>query len=153
MTGLAQTKIIFKKKGSKQIKYKGYRGKDAANAIWKILLKSARGGSMMGCSAFGSTEGEICYPDDTPCGILGGHAYSVIDAIKIKAKKLLSDEELKALPEEERETTLFKLVDVKLVRLRNPWGKLEWNGSWSDGSDELLENMKALNTYVRKSIT
>ena len=48
----------------------------------------------MGCSAFGSTEGEICYPEDTPCGILGGHAYSVIDAIKIKAKKLLSDEEL-----------------------------------------------------------
>lgn len=39
----------------------------------------------MGCSAFSATtEGEICYPDDdTPCGVLGGHAYSIIDVIEI----------------------------------------------------------------------
>ncbi len=38
----------------------------------------------MGCSAFGTTEGEICYPDeDTPCGVLGNHAYSIIDVISI----------------------------------------------------------------------
>jgi hypothetical protein len=42
--------------------------------------------SLMGCSAFSaSTEGEICYPDDdTPCGVLGGHAYSIIDVIEVK---------------------------------------------------------------------
>lgn len=38
--------------------------------------------------------------------------------------------------------------DVKLLRLRNPWGKVEWTGAWADGSDEIVENLEKLNDWV-----
>ncbi|KAJ6667320.1 hypothetical protein lerEdw1_017298 [Lerista edwardsae] len=47
-------------------------------------------------------------------GLVTGHAYSVTGV----------------------EETTFKREKIKLVRLRNPWGQVEWNGAWSDSSDE-----------------
>ncbi|KAI9676754.1 MAG: hypothetical protein M1829_002849 [Trizodia sp. TS-e1964] len=43
-------------------------------------------------------------------GIQEGHAYSIMKAVEIGGERLLL--------------------------LRNPWGKVEWNGPWSDGSKE-----------------
>ncbi|KAG6886853.1 hypothetical protein C0995_003947 [Termitomyces sp. Mi166 len=43
-------------------------------------------------------------------GLIGGHAYSVLRAVEYNRKRF--------------------------VVLRNPWGNLEWNGPWSDGSKE-----------------
>ncbi|OAL40239.1 hypothetical protein AYO20_00659 [Fonsecaea nubica] len=43
-------------------------------------------------------------------GIAEGHAYSIMDAREVEGQRLL--------------------------KLRNPWGKKEWTGKWSDGSSE-----------------
>lgn len=52
-------------------------------------------------------------------GIQDSHAYSVLDA--------------------------RDLDGFRLLKLRNPWGKVEWTGAWSDGSKEwTLEWMKKL---------
>ncbi len=49
-------------------------------------------------------------------GLVRGHAYSMT---KVVQAKLVSGSE------------------IALVRIRNPWGdEVEWNGSWSDGSNE-----------------
>ncbi|XP_008583455.1 PREDICTED: calpain-3 isoform X3 [Galeopterus variegatus] len=130
--------------------------KDAPRDMYKIMKKAIERGSLMGCSIDDGTNmtygtspclnmGELIArmvrnmdnsllrdsdldprgSDDRPartivpvqyetrmaCGLVKGHAYSVTGL----------------------EETLFKGEKVKLVRLRNPWGQVEWNGSWSDG--------------------
>lgn len=55
-----------------------------------------------------------------------GHAYSLIDVGEIT----LDDDDTVNKSDSASGRT------IKLVRLRNPWGKGEWEGSWSDRSDE-----------------
>ncbi|XP_052549373.1 calpain-3 isoform X4 [Tympanuchus pallidicinctus] len=54
------------------------------------------------------------YETRMSCGLVKGHAYSVTAV----------------------EETTFKGEKIRLIRLRNPWGQVEWNGPWSDKSEE-----------------
>ncbi|XP_008057568.1 calpain-3 isoform X4 [Carlito syrichta] len=83
--------------------------KDAPRDMYKIMKKAIERGSLMGCSI--DTIVPVQYETRMACGLVKGHAYSVTGL----------------------EEAMFKDEKVKLVRLRNPWGQVEWNGSWSDG--------------------
>merc|ERR1719324_2107971 len=69
-----------------------------------------------------STPGEIEHHRDD--GLVEGHAYSLLRVEHIKFSDKAKDKE----------------KDFRLVQLRNPWGKLEWTGAWSDGSKEWAAN-------------
>ena len=51
-------------------------------------------------------------------GLVKGHGYGVTDVKSIKLAKTLQKQ--------------LGSSTIQLVRLRNPWGTKEWNGSWSD---------------------
>ncbi|XP_040189037.1 calpain-3 isoform X10 [Rana temporaria] len=132
-----------------------YEIKDAPKDLFKIMKKAFERGSLIGCSideanglSYGISppdmgqalirmiqsegdkqpglEGKGLEPKPyvaivpsqfetrMASGLVKGHAYSVTGV----------------------EETTFKADKVKLVRLRNPWGQVEWNGSWSDNSKE-----------------
>lgn len=57
--------------------------------------------------------------DGMPAGIMTGHAYGIIDVFE-----LVNNEKNKI---------------HRILRIRNPWGKMEWKGKWSDDSEELEE--------------
>uniref|UniRef100_A0A8D1M525 Calpain 9 n=1 Tax=Sus scrofa TaxID=9823 RepID=A0A8D1M525_PIG len=82
--------------------------KEAPWNFYEILEKALTRGSLVGCSIDirNAAESEA----RTPFGLIKGHAYTVtgVDQVNIRGQK------------------------VELIRVRNPWGQVEWTGSWSD---------------------
>uniref|UniRef100_A0A8C2F5V6 Calpain 5a n=1 Tax=Cyprinus carpio TaxID=7962 RepID=A0A8C2F5V6_CYPCA len=56
------------------------------------------------------------------CGLVKGHAYAVTDVRKVRLGTGL--------------LAFFKSEKLSMIRMRNPWGEREWNGAWSDSSEE-----------------
>ncbi|KAM9316881.1 calpain-14-like [Gastrophryne carolinensis] len=74
--------------------------------LWQIMVRAAHSGSLMGCQTQSGPERVL------ENGLVTGHAYTVTGI----------------------RTVTCKSGTENLVRLRNPWGKIEWRGNWSDSS-------------------
>uniref|UniRef100_A0A672FZB9 Calpain 9 n=1 Tax=Salarias fasciatus TaxID=181472 RepID=A0A672FZB9_SALFA len=89
-----------------------YETKKAPDNLFATMKKALDRGSMMGCSIDISSSAES--EAKTATGLVKGHAYSItgLEEVTYRGRK------------------------VKLIRIRNPWGQVEWNGPWSDKSSE-----------------
>ncbi|KAK9967388.1 hypothetical protein ABG768_001791 [Culter alburnus] len=79
--------------------------------LFKLMQKALTLGSLMGCSIKITSSNE---ETKTSLKLVKGHAYSVTAAEEVHFRGNL----------------------VQLVRIRNPWGRVEWTGAWSDNSKE-----------------
>ncbi|XP_077138326.1 calpain-8-like [Ranitomeya variabilis] len=89
-----------------------YDLKKAPADLYQIIKKALKAESLLGCSiditnAY-ETEGI------TSRKLVKGHAYSVTGAEEVQ----------------------YRGKTVQLIRVRNPWGEVEWTGAWSDDSPE-----------------
>uniref|UniRef100_A0A8C3NEF0 Calpain-9 n=1 Tax=Geospiza parvula TaxID=87175 RepID=A0A8C3NEF0_GEOPR len=89
-----------------------YDVKEAPDNFYEILGKALKRCSMVGCSIDTSSAAES--EARTPFGLVKGHAYSVTGIEEVS----------------------YRGRQVQLIRIRNPWGQVEWNGPWSDNSAE-----------------
>uniref|UniRef100_A0A672G8Z9 Calpain-2 catalytic subunit-like n=1 Tax=Salarias fasciatus TaxID=181472 RepID=A0A672G8Z9_SALFA len=80
--------------------------------LFKIIQKALERGSLLGCSIdiTSAADSEAV----TYSKLVKGHAYSVTAAELVEYMGALE----------------------RLIRIRNPWGQVEWNGDWSDKSKE-----------------
>ncbi|XP_015417825.1 PREDICTED: calpain-2 catalytic subunit [Myotis davidii] len=85
-----------------------YELKKAPANLFKIIQKALQKGSLLGCSiditSIADSEA-ITYQK-----LVKGHAYSVTGAEEVESRGSLE----------------------KLIRIRNPWGEVEWTGKWND---------------------
>ncbi|NWU87817.1 CAN1 protein, partial [Onychorhynchus coronatus] len=88
--------------------------------LFSIVLKALERGSLLGCSIDITSAFDM--EAVTFKKLVKGHAYSVTGAKQIN----------------------YRGQSLGLVRMRNPWGEVEWTGPWSDSSPEWHEVEPAL---------
>lgn len=76
-------------------------------------MEAVKEGYYLGAGSPAHPDGDSAKSDT---GIVQGHAYSVLKAIEVDG--------------------------IKLVQIRNPWGRGEWTGDWSDDSDLWTTRMR-----------
>jgi len=86
--------------------------------IWKEISAGEQKDYVMTCGSGDFFEGADLMGS---AGLVGSHAYALLAATTIRDKYGR---------------------DVRLVKLRNPWGQGEWTGAWSDKSSEWTPELK-----------
>ncbi|XP_072527913.1 calpain-2 catalytic subunit-like [Salminus brasiliensis] len=105
-----------------------YKLEKANPDLFRLIQEALSQGSLLSCSIEVSSS-EADSEDVSKEKLVKGHAYSVTGAEEVALVPpggftcgfpwLCSSYEL-----------------IQLIRIRNPWGKVEWKGPWSDGSAE-----------------
>ncbi|KAI1898516.1 hypothetical protein AGOR_G00073160 [Albula goreensis] len=89
-----------------------YELRKAPQDLYSIIGRAVERGSLLGCSIDISNTRDM--EAVTFKKLVKGHAYSVTGV----------------------EEVIYRGSPTKLVRIRNPWGEVEWTGAWSDNSRE-----------------
>ncbi|TDG99655.1 hypothetical protein EPR50_G00196020 [Perca flavescens] len=84
----------------------------APSDLYSIMRRAIDRGSLLGCSIDITGSGEM--EAVTFKKLVKGHAYSVTGVAEVN----------------------YRGSPTRLVRIRNPWGEVEWTGAWSDNSRE-----------------
>lgn len=117
MTGFCPRLIVMREG------FLGYSEKYEDDDIWKLLVQYKRWNSLMGCSIQSNPKEKHKVEADAGNGLHMGHAYSLLNIGEIDLSK--------------RKGGPGGAPDMlRLVKLRNPWGRGEWEGPFGDRSEE-----------------
>ncbi|XP_039594949.1 calpain-1 catalytic subunit-like [Polypterus senegalus] len=89
-----------------------YELRRAPKDLFKIIQKALDRGSLMGCSIDITSAFDM--ESVTFKKLVKGHAYSVTGVKEVNYRGGIE----------------------RLIRIRNPWGQVEWTGAWSDSASE-----------------
>lgn len=107
----------------------GYAQKFSKDDIWNLLKQyvSKDWDCLLGCSI--QSNAKDSKEENVGFGLLNGHAYSFLGLGEVNLGK----------------------DKIKLVKLRNPWGRGEWEGPYGDRSDEREKFNKEIDEVFNKN--
>jgi len=107
-----------------------------ADVFFAQLLSFVQAGFPLGCSTSVSQQ-----------GLVGCHAYSLLDVRQIDGARGVQMTLVSALGKDGGGASQGRKPaeqnQLRLLKIRNPWGRREWSGEWSARSDAWTERLKA----------
>jgi len=113
MTGFSPRLIVMKPG------FPGYCVPYEEEEMWSILTKYKAWNCLMGTSIQPNPKEAHKVEAEAGYGLHSGHAYSLLDLNEIPLDPPLEGKS-----------------SIRLIKLRNPWGRGEWEGIFGDRSDE-----------------
>ncbi len=135
LTGYSPLSLVLKQG------YVGFSQLYSPEEIWQLLTRYKQWGCLMGCSVQpapkpvgGGGGGGGAKEEEVGGGLYSGHAYSLLDIGEITTEDV--DGESSCLSSSGQQQQGQQRRRRRLVKLRNPWGRGEWDGPFGDRSDQ-----------------
>lgn len=105
--------------------------------FWVRLMSFSSAGFPLGCATSFSAE-----------GIVGHHAYSILEVRELNNVKKGVQTKLTEVYTRDPATS-HETENLRLLKIRNPWGKKEWRGEFSSTSDSWTKRLGDLLSRTR----
>lgn len=132
MTGFCPRLVVLKEG------IPGFTRNYPSNEVWEMINKYQSWGCLMGCSIQSDPKAQHKVEHSAGDGLMFGHAYSLLDVQQVDVSSIdtsiVEKDVMKVVDK-------YKIVDgnktyLRLVKIRNPWGRGEWEGAFGDNTDE-----------------
>lgn len=76
-------------------------------------------------------------------GLVGMHAYSILEVLTLDNCAVDQQAKVTEFFGPSKRPRIAEKTTVRLVRIRNPWGKREWKGAWSASSEQWTTSIRS----------
>lgn len=131
LTAFPSEKIYLKDEKTGVFPHKQVQQYGGSEGLWKLMMERDNENCLMGCNINSEKNGALVV-DGKDTGLIQNHAYSLNDCMELRDPL---NKDKNAAP-------------IRLIRLRNPWGKSEWLGAWSSNSAEMDKYQAIIQNYI-----
>ena len=117
--------------------------------LWAKLCSWKKSGFLIGCSTSVTDE------EGQSQGLVSSHAYSVSDAIELFDVTVGKQTKIYDFVSGRQNNPVMreKIDKLRLVQVRNPWGRKEWTGDWGGKSEKWTRTLiEKLPWYAEKHL-